>query len=96
MKIKVLNISLLCSSFLLSCSTHQPDLLAAAHSAKTNDLFIVNCLLPGQVRSLGKITSYITAKRSIKTSVNDCKIRGGEYVSNDQDNSIQLKYNIAS
>ena len=87
MKIKVFNISLLYSSLLLSsCATHQSTPTSALQSAKADDLFIVDCLLPGQVRSLGQVATYITARRAIKTSAGDCGIRGGEYVSYDRAN----------
>ncbi len=46
-------------------------------------MHIVDCLLPGQVRSLGKQT-YLTARRPIKTTASDCNIRGGEYVAYDR------------
>ncbi len=49
-----------------------------------NNVFVVDCLLPGQVRSLGRQANYITARRPIKTSALDCGIRGGEYVAFDR------------
>ncbi|HWX33263.1 MAG TPA: caspase family protein [Steroidobacteraceae bacterium] len=47
------------------------------------DLEIVDCLLPGQVRSLGH-TTYMTARRPTRTNASDCRIRGGEYVAYDR------------
>jgi uncharacterized caspase-like protein len=47
------------------------------------DLEIVECLLPGQVRQLGKST-YLTQRRPTRTTTADCRIRGGEYVSYDR------------
>jgi hypothetical protein len=47
------------------------------------DLHVVDCLLPGQVRSLGQGT-YLTARRPIHTTAADCRIRGGEYVAYDR------------
>lgn len=44
---------------------------------------IVDCLLPGQLRSLGN-TTYLTARRPIKTTAADCNVRGGEYVAYDR------------
>ena len=44
---------------------------------------MVDCLLPGQVRKLGKMT-FLTSRRPIKTSAQDCEIRGGEYVAYDR------------
>jgi hypothetical protein len=50
---------------------------------KIADLYVVDCLLPGQVRQLGNRT-YLTARRPIKTTAADCRIRGGEYVAYDR------------
>lgn len=47
------------------------------------DLEIVDCLLPGQVRRLGN-TSYVTQRRPTRTTASDCRIRGGEYVAYDR------------
>lgn len=47
------------------------------------DLEVVDCLLPGVVRSLGN-TSYITQRRPIRTTSSDCHIRGGEYTAYDR------------
>ncbi len=47
------------------------------------DLYIVDCLLPGQIRKLGN-TTFLTSKRPIKTTAADCNIRGGEYTSYDR------------
>jgi uncharacterized protein len=44
-----------------------------------DDLYIVDCLLPSQVRRLGN-TSYLPPRRALKTTTADCRIRGGEYV----------------
>jgi hypothetical protein len=47
------------------------------------DLEIVECLLPGQVRQLGKST-YLTQRRPTRTTTAECRIRGGEYVAYDR------------
>jgi len=47
------------------------------------DLEVVECLLPGQVRQLGKRT-YLTQRRPTRTTTADCRIRGGEYVAYDR------------
>ncbi|HEY6922814.1 MAG TPA: hypothetical protein VI653_05050, partial [Steroidobacteraceae bacterium] len=47
------------------------------------DLEIVECLLPGQVRHLGNST-YVSARRPTRTTTADCRVRGGEYVSYDK------------
>ena len=48
------------------------------------DVMIVDCLLPGQVRKLGRSMTYLSARRPVKTTQLDCEIRGGEYVSYDR------------
>src|SRR4249919_1907701 len=50
------------------------------------DLLIVDCLLPGQIRSLGRQATFMSARRPIRTTQADCGIRGGEYVSYDRAN----------
>ena len=60
------------------------DTLALARSA--DELLIVDCLLPGQIRKLGQRITYLTARQAIKTSAQDCEIRGGEYVAYDRAN----------
>lgn len=48
------------------------------------DLYIVDCLLPGQVRQMGGNFTYLSARRPIRTTAQDCAIRGGEYVAYDR------------
>lgn len=48
----------------------------------------VDCLLPGQVRKLGTML-YASPRRPLKTTANDCSIRGGEYVVFDRANYKQ-------
>lgn len=50
------------------------------------DLMIVDCLLPGQIRKLGAMATYMSARRPIRTTQADCQIRGGEYVAFDRAN----------
>ena len=49
-----------------------------AAEAEAAKFYIVDCLLPGQVRRLGN-TTYMTPRRPIRTTAQDCAIRGGEY-----------------
>ncbi len=58
--------------------------LQAASVRNAEDLLIVDCLLPGQVRKLGRQTSFMSARRPIRTTQADCEIRGGEFVSHDR------------
>ena len=45
---------------------------------------IVDCRLPGQVRSLGRNNVFVAPRRLIRTSKNDCAIRGGEFIAYDR------------
>jgi predicted nucleic acid-binding Zn-ribbon protein len=45
---------------------------------------VVDCLLPGQIRQLGTMTTYVTERRPVRTTKEDCTIRGGEYVAADR------------
>ena len=48
-----------------------------------DDLVIVDCLLPGQVRMLGTMT-FLTPRHPAKVTALECQIRGGEYVAFDR------------
>src|SRR6266481_4647502 len=50
---------------------------------RREDLEIVDCLLPGQVRQLGAMT-YLSPRRPTHTTASDCRLRGGEYVAFDR------------
>ncbi|MCP5017924.1 MAG: hypothetical protein GY938_22020 [Ketobacter sp.] len=68
-----------------SAPATQPGASAAASEAKNaDDLMIIDCLLPGQVKRLGTQTTFLTARRPVKTTASDCEIRGGEYVAFDR------------
>lgn len=41
---------------------------------------VVDCLLPGAVRKLGSSMTYLTPRKVERLSVQECEIRGGEYV----------------
>src|SRR5881409_1465328 len=60
-----------------------PSPSSSAAPGRAEALFVVDCLLPGQVRKLGQMT-FLTSRRPIKTSAQDCEIRGGEYISYDR------------
>lgn len=59
---------------------------ATLESVQADRLLVVDCLLPGQVRKLGGAMTYLSARRAIKTTAQDCEIRGGEYVAYDRSN----------
>lgn len=45
---------------------------------------VATCLLPGQVRQLGTQMTYVTERRPVRTTKEDCTIRGGEYMAGDR------------
>jgi hypothetical protein len=61
-----------------------PPTAAAVRNAE--DLLVVDCLLPGQIRQLGRQATFMSARRPIRTTQADCQIRGGEYVAYDRAN----------
>ncbi len=54
--------------------------VSAAAVKAVEDLLIVDCLLPGQVRRLGAQMTYLSARRPAKLNAAECALRGGEYV----------------
>ena len=60
--------------------------LSMIEGANVDQLYIVDCLLPGSVRQLGKRLTYLSARRVVKTSGSECAIRGGEFVAHDRAN----------
>ncbi len=59
---------------------------ATVQTRNPEDLLIVDCLLPGQMRKLGRSSTFMGARRPVRTTQADCEIRGGEYVSYDRAN----------
>jgi len=62
------------------------DIARVEQMGDADKLYIVDCLLPGQIRKLGSNMTFLTARLPIKTSALDCEIRGGEYVAYDRAN----------
>jgi len=80
--IKLGTVLLATAALLSACASPDttPDVPA---DAKVADLYIVDCLLPGQLRQLGS-TTYMTPRRPVRTTAVDCRVRGGEYVAYDR------------
>ncbi|NKI17193.1 peptidase C14 [Spongiibacter sp. KMU-166] len=80
-------LALISAALLGACAGPQQD--SAGLPPDSEDmiagLYIVDCLLPGQIRKLGAMT-YQTPRRPVKTTAADCNIRGGEYVAYDRAN----------
>ncbi len=68
----------------LCCASDLSPRSGEGTAQETDELLVVDCLLPGKVRQLGQQTTYLTARRAIKTSGRDCAIRGGEYTAYDR------------
>ena len=49
-------------------STPTTRVSATVQTRNPEDLLIVDCLLPGQVRKLGRSTSFMSARRPIRTT----------------------------
>lgn len=64
--------------------TARPPGAPNASTLRAEDLYVVDCLLPAQIRQLGRLSPYLAPRRAVKTSARDCEIRGGEYVSYDR------------
>ena len=58
----------------------------AAQMANADSTLIVDCLLPGKIKKMGSSFTYLTPRRPVKVSSQDCEIRGGEYVAYDRAN----------
>jgi predicted nucleic acid-binding Zn-ribbon protein len=63
-----------------------PPLAHAQTVRNAEDLLVVDCLLPGQIRRLGSQATFMSARRPIRTTQAYCQIRGGEYTSYDRAN----------
>jgi TPR repeat protein len=57
-------------------------------SGNADQLLIVDCLLPGEVRNLGHMATYITARKAIKATALECADQGGEYAAPNQANYL--------
>ena len=60
--------------------------LAESDSRHAEDFFVVDCLLPGEVRQLGQNFTFMAPRRAIKTDGFDCGVRGGEFTAYDRAN----------
>ena len=68
-----------------TASTTTSDLREVTSNENHAEAFeVVDCLLPGQVRRLGVQMIYMTPRRPVRATAEDCVIRGGEYVSYDR------------
>lgn len=64
--------------------------LLAAATRNVDEFMIVDCQLPGQIRQLGTMVTYVSRRPVEKTSARECQIRGGEYVVGDAKSALEL------
>ena len=66
---------------MLGCASADPELgsseLQRAAPTATNSQEMVDCLLPGQIRQLDETVTYVTERRLVRATQEDCKTRGG-------------------
>lgn len=74
-------LALVCATLLLTANDRVES---ARKPVNPDELRIVDCLLPGQIRQLGRHASHVSRRRPVRTNVLDCQIRGGEYVAYDR------------
>jgi hypothetical protein len=79
------NISAAAVAGLFALLTMGASTILAAAPPGRHDLEVVDCLLPGEVRTVGGRT-YLSSRRPTRTTVAECRIRGGEYVAYDRAN----------
>jgi predicted nucleic acid-binding Zn-ribbon protein len=70
----------------LTFATAAPEPSSPASMISMDRLTFVDCLLPGQTRRLGGHMQYLGPRHAVRTTVDDCEIRGGEYVAYDRAN----------
>lgn len=79
-------VSVFSASLVLAAGAIPTPGQAKAGPRNAEDLLVVDCLLPGQMRKLGRQANFMGARRPIRTTQADCEIRGGEYTSYDRAN----------
>jgi hypothetical protein len=78
-------LSLVSLLFLIIVGSGVPVEKTLARGKITPDqLYIVDCLLPPQVRQLGSNYTYMAPRKPARLSARDCAVRGGEYVAYDK------------
>lgn len=77
-------IVLLCLGAIYGCVSEQGVGLQLKDPRAADPFEVVTCLLPGQIRQLGTQVTYVTERRPVRTTTEDCAIRGGEYVALDR------------
>lgn len=74
------------TTFIVGCASNAVTPSSAPLARDADRLLIVDCLLPGQLRKLGRSITFLTPRRPVKVPTSECEIRGGEYVAYDRAN----------
>lgn len=72
------------SLLIIGCGTPATIKTVEQGQITPDQLYIVDCLLPPQIRQLGQNYNYIAPRKPARLSAHDCAIRGGEYVAYDK------------
>ena len=83
-------------SALLAASLSAPLAAGTSEVRHPEDLFVVDCLLPAKVRSLGRMTKFAAPRRVARLSVHECELRGGEHSQDVSDNAWALQAWVAA
>ena len=83
MNSRILRITLLALAVCTGAAANSAQDKGREGLVQRQDLEIVDCLLPGVVRSIGN-TTYLTQRRPTRTTAGECHIRGGEYTAYDR------------
>ena len=84
--LRIILVLFLCYLVLVACAATQPQQEREnSGQASSADLYIVDCLLPGQLRQVGGRT-YLTPRRPTRSTAEDCRKKGGEYLIYDSAN----------
>lgn len=54
--------------------------------SQAEDLTVVDCLLPGKMRRMGRTITWVTRPRPVKLIASECEILGGQYILFDRAN----------
>jgi Caspase domain/Sel1 repeat len=76
---------------LAAAGAPSPATAGAAEVRHPEDLFVVDCLLPAKVRSLGRMTKFAAPRRVARLSAHECSLRGGEFSRDPEDNAYALQ-----
>ena len=76
---------------LVGAGAPTPAAAGATEVRHPEDLFVVDCLLPAKVRSLGRMTKFAAPRRVARLSAHECSLRGGEFSRDPEDNAYALQ-----